>query len=195
MANRLIGLAAILACAGCVGGSSSGTLPTLPSGLPTGLQPGAYVLEVTGTDLVGTDPQVPGCSPTGQPPAGKRVTIAGTIARDGDDWIFTSNRPGTDLVLRLRVATRSFSTEIFAVDGSMRGTALDESTGVRAASGVTVNVGGTAAGQAAVVDGEIRLTGAFVTARATGRMAFSDTSDARATCNTVSVSLQPGRLG
>lgn len=192
---RVSVLVALLATTACSGGSSSDTLPTLPSGLPSGLQAGAYVLEIGGTDVTGANPQLAGCTPAGQPPSGKRVTTAGTLARDGEDWVFTSARPGTSVVLRLRVATRSFSTELFAVDGSLRGSAPDEATGVRPASGVTVEVTGDVAGQSAPVDGEIRLTGAFVTARAMGRMTFTDAAGARASCNAVSVSLQPGRLG
>jgi hypothetical protein len=162
-------------------------LPTLPSAVQSGLQPGAYVLEVTGTDAEGGNPQLPGCAPSGLPPAGKRVTSSGTVDRDGDAWVFRSERPGSSLTLRLRVATRSFSTELFAVDGTLGGSAPDEATGLRAASGVTMEVG-----DAAVVDGEIRLTGAFVTALVLGPVTFSDTAG-RATCNRVALAMQPGR--
>ncbi|WP_239490408.1 hypothetical protein [Luteitalea sp. TBR-22] len=188
----LLGAVALVACGACSGGSSPAILPTLPSGLQTGLQPGAYTLEVSGEDAVGGDPQLPGCSPPGQPPAGKRITIAGTVSRDGEDWVFRSDRPGTDLVLRLRVATRSFSSELFAVEGSLRGSAPDDGA-ARAASGLAISAGAAGEGGAASVDGEIRLTGAFVNALAQGRVTFSDAAGARATCNRVAVSMQPGR--
>jgi hypothetical protein len=187
---RRLAVGCLAACAGCAGGSSDSPLLTLPTGLQTGLQPGAYVLEVTGADAIGTDPQARGCRPAGQPPAGRRVTVTGLIARDGDDWVFRSERPGTDVVLRLRVASRSFSTELFAVDGTLRGAAPDQASGTRAASGVTMSAGGAGVGDVVTVDGEIRLTGAIVTALAVGRTVFTD-GVASATCDAVALAMQP----
>lgn len=189
---RGLGVLLLVACAGCAGGSSDAPILTLPTGLQTGLQPGAYVLEVTGTDAVGPDPSASGCRPAGQPAAGRRVTVTGLIARDGEDWVFRSDRPGTDVVLRLRVATRSFSVELFAVGGTLRGSAPDQASGTRAASGVTMSAGGAAAGDVAMVDGEIRLTGAFVTAQAVGPVVFRDAAGASAACTTVALAMQPG---
>jgi hypothetical protein len=188
---RALGALVLAACGGCAGGSSDAPILTLPTGLQTGLQAGAYVIDVTGADAIGTDPQATGCRPAGQPPGGKRVTVTGRITRDGEDWVFRSDGSGTDLVLRLRVATRSFSTELFAVDGTLRGRAPDQALGTRAASGVTMTAGGVGASDVAAVDGEIRLTGAIVNALVFGTVVFSD-GVASATCDRVTLAMQPG---
>jgi hypothetical protein len=91
----------------------------------------------------------------------------------------------------LRVATRSFSTELFAVDGTLRGRAPDQAIGTHAASGVTMTAGGVGASDVAAVDGEIRLTGAIVNALVFGTVVFSD-GVASATCDRVTLAMQPG---
>jgi hypothetical protein len=188
MMKRAVVFLLMLACAAC-GSDSVGPGPSPPPAADRWLQPGRYVVGLTGFG-VSEDPLFPTCAPLATPPTGTAVITRVSVERERDGWVIRADPPAPE-GLEIQLLPAASSPGMQLVTGTARGCARDQTYGPHAQIDLRVCLGGTGGASGAPLDGRMFATSRVVIARIGGLAEFSDSSGATGRCAAVEMFLRP----
>jgi hypothetical protein len=110
------------------------------------------------------------------------------LEQSGSEWIARSSPSAGALEVRLRASGVS-TLQGEAVQGTVRGFAIDLGQEPRAPVDVTMKINGQS--QSAVLDGYVERTLVLAAGRIDGSISFSDSQNATATCTAAQWLMQP----
>jgi hypothetical protein len=188
MWKRAVVCVATLFVAGCASESSIAPAPsTMPTTDDLPLTAGLYVIGLTGF-ASSEDPLFPPCSPITVPRDGTAITTPVSVSREDAEWVVRAEPAGSgDLEIRLRAVPSALGLDL--ATGTARGCARDQAYGPHQQVDVRLCVSGIN-GADAQVEARASYSGRVVTARMTGRFAFSDSAGATGRCSAISMFLR-----
>ena len=174
-----VAVVAILFAAACGNDSTPPGSPSpLPSGFPTGR--GSLAIFSDGDACTARTP--------GWGPDGPRVSLTVSVSADGSGWVARADatRYG-DAEMRF---TFTDVTSIGArVTGTMRGTAIDQTSVLSSANPNRVNVSGASSGSGAELIGGYSSQTPLIIGGVTGKLVYTDTQQGIMTCTRANVLL------